>query len=192
VEPSWSLSSPESPTRPRPSASGIFPHQGPRRPAGYILPRHRQQNRARAPTVFIRRDGHVLPLQWLYDGPYAVICRSLHHFTLRSGDKEDKVSTLKLKPCTDPTAPPAQPRVRRRPRSGSVWLTTHFTWSIFRFPRITFKKFLEQFYRTLSASKHLSTRHNTAAARQPPLQLPDDLARAPTVFMSENGSLDSV
>jgi hypothetical protein len=71
---------------------------------------------ARAPTVFVRRDGHVPPLQPLYDGPYTVIRRSLHHFMLRIGDKEDKVSTLRLKPCTDPTAPPALPRVRgRRP-----------------------------------------------------------------------------
>jgi hypothetical protein len=63
------------------------------------------------PTVFVRRDGHVPPLQPLYDGPYTVLHRSLHHFTLRIGDREDKVSTLRLKPCTDPTAPPA----RRRP-----------------------------------------------------------------------------
>ncbi len=50
--------------------------------------------------VFVRRDGHVPPLQPLYDGPYAVIRRSLHHFTLRIGDRVDKVSTLRLKPCT--------------------------------------------------------------------------------------------
>ena len=67
---------------------------------------------ARALTVFVRRDGHVPPLQPLYDGPYTVIRPSLHHFTLRIGDKEDKVSTLRLKPCTDPTA---LPRVRGRP-----------------------------------------------------------------------------
>jgi hypothetical protein len=65
--------------------------------------------------VFVRRDGHVPPLQPLYDGPYAVIRRSLHHFTLRIGDRVDKVSTLRLKPCTDPAAPPALPRVRGRP-----------------------------------------------------------------------------
>ncbi len=74
---------------------------------------------ARAPTVFVRRDSHVPPLQPLYDGPYAVICRSLHQFTLRIGDKEDKVSTLRLKPCTDPTAPPALPRVQGRPPAAS-------------------------------------------------------------------------
>jgi hypothetical protein len=76
----------------------------------------------RTPTVFVRWDGHVPPLQPLYDDTCAVICPSLHHFTLRIGDKEDKVSTLRLKPCSDPTAPPAQPRVRGRPpaavRSG--------------------------------------------------------------------------
>jgi hypothetical protein len=70
---------------------------------------------ARAPTLFMRRDGNEPPLQPLYDGPYAVIRRSLHHFTLRIGDKEDKVSTLRLKPGTDPTSPPAQPRVRGPP-----------------------------------------------------------------------------
>ncbi len=65
--------------------------------------------------MFVRRDGHVPPLQPLYDGPYTVIRRSLHHFTLRIGDKEDKVSTLQLKPCTDPTVPPTQPRVWGHP-----------------------------------------------------------------------------
>jgi hypothetical protein len=30
----------------------------------------------------------------LYYGPCAILRRSLHHFTLRIGDKEDKVSTL--------------------------------------------------------------------------------------------------
>jgi hypothetical protein len=65
--------------------------------------------------VLVRWDGHISPLQLLYDGPYAIIRRSLHHFTLLIGDKEDKVSTLRLKPCTNPTAPPAQPRVWGRP-----------------------------------------------------------------------------
>jgi hypothetical protein len=51
--------------------------------------------------------------------PYTALCRSLHHFTLRIGDKEDKVSTLQLKPCTKPTAPPVQPRVRGRPLSSA-------------------------------------------------------------------------
>jgi hypothetical protein len=42
---------------------------------------------ARALMVFMRQYDHVTPLQALYDGPYAVLCLSLHHFTLRIGDK---------------------------------------------------------------------------------------------------------
>ena len=44
-----------------------------------------------------------------------VLRRSLHHFTLKIGEKTDKVSTLRLKACSDPTAPPALPRPRARP-----------------------------------------------------------------------------
>ena len=69
-----------------------------------------------APTVFVRFDGHVPPLQPLYDGPYAALRRSLHHFTLRINDKEDKVSTLRLKPWTQPTIP----RHLRSPGSGAA------------------------------------------------------------------------
>jgi hypothetical protein len=65
-------------------------------------------------TLFVQWEGHVPLLQLLYDGPYAVLCRSLHHFTLRIGNKEDKVSTHRLNPCTDPTVPPAKPRTRGR------------------------------------------------------------------------------
>jgi hypothetical protein len=60
------------------------------------LPPRLPDDLARAPMVFVRQDGHVPPLQPLYNGPYAVIRRSLHHFTLRIGDKVDKVSTLRL------------------------------------------------------------------------------------------------
>jgi hypothetical protein len=35
----------------------------------------------------------------------------------------------------------------------------------------------------LSAAEHATTRHNTAAARQPPPRLPNDLARATMVFV---------
>ncbi len=49
---------------------------------------------ARAPTMFVRRDGQVPPLQPLYDGPYNVIRRSLHFFTLCIGDKVDKVDKV--------------------------------------------------------------------------------------------------
>jgi hypothetical protein len=53
-------------------------------------------------------------------------------------------------------------------------------------PELPSKNFLEQFSKTLSAAEHPSTRHNTAAAaRRPQPQLPNDLARAPTVFMRQ-------
>jgi hypothetical protein len=52
--------------------------------------------------MFVRGDGHVPPLQSLYDGLYVFIHRSLHYLTLRICDKGDKESTLRLKPCTDP------------------------------------------------------------------------------------------
>ncbi len=83
--------------------------------AAHRPPPQLPDNLARAPTVFVRRDGHVPPL---YDGPYTVNRCSLHHFTLRIGNKVDKVSTLRLKPCTDPTAPPALPRVQGRPAAA--------------------------------------------------------------------------
>jgi hypothetical protein len=51
-------------------------------------------------------------------------------------------------------------------------------------PELPSKIFLEQFSKTLSAAEHTATRHNTAAARRSPPQLPDDLALAPTVFVS--------
>jgi hypothetical protein len=40
------------------------------------------------------------PFLPLYDGPYTVLQRSLHHFRLQLADREDNVSTSWLKPCT--------------------------------------------------------------------------------------------
>jgi hypothetical protein len=48
------------------------------------------------------------------------------------------------------------------------------------------------FSKTLSAAEHTATRHNTTAARRPPPQLPDDLARAPTVFVRRDGHVPSL
>ena len=56
-------------------------------------------------------------------------------------------------------------------------------------PELPPKTFLEPFSKTLSAAEHSATRHNIAAARRPPPQLPDDLARAPTVFVKRDGQL---
>jgi hypothetical protein len=68
-----------------------------------------------ADRVWVRRCGHVPPLTPLYDGPYAVLQRSLRAFKLQIGAKEDQVSTSRLKPCSAST-PTATPPTRGRPR----------------------------------------------------------------------------
>ena len=66
--------------------------------------------------------GRAPPLSPLYDSPYAVLQRSLPHFRLQLGDREDNVSTSRLKPCTGGAAvpmaapPAAAPPRRSRPR----------------------------------------------------------------------------
>jgi hypothetical protein len=57
----------------------------------------------------------------------------------------------------------------------------------FNSPELPSNIFLEQFSKTLGAAKHTATSHNTATARRPLPQLPDDLARAPTVFVRRDG-----
>lgn len=90
-----------------------------------------------ASHVFVRRDGHVPPLEPLYAGPYEVLQRGPKVFRLRLGSKEDSISVDRLKPCisssivraaspprrgrppkpTQPTSPaPASRRPRGRPR----------------------------------------------------------------------------
>jgi hypothetical protein len=56
-------------------------------------------------------------------------------------------------------------------------------------PELFSKIFLEQFSKTLGAAEHTSTIYNTTAAHQPPPQLPDDLAHAPTVFVRRDGHI---
>ncbi len=76
-----------------------------------------------ADRVWVRQGGHAPPLSTLYNGPYTVLQRSLGHFWLQLGNREDNVSTSRpsrLKPCTGgavvPTAaPPRHGRPRREP-----------------------------------------------------------------------------
>ena len=42
---------------------------------------------AAARLFLVRRDGHVPPLTPLYERPYRVIRKSLHHFTVKMGDR---------------------------------------------------------------------------------------------------------
>ena len=78
-------------------------------------PRDLPTDLAAARLVFVRRDGHVPLLTPLYEGPYSVVRRSLHHFTVKMGDREEVISKSRLKTCNDETATPAEPRRRGRP-----------------------------------------------------------------------------
>jgi transposase InsO family protein len=86
-----------------------------------VKPAHNTASGARAPTqlpaallsatyVLVRRDGHVPPLTPLYDGPYKVLQRSLRTFRLQIGNKQDTVSTSRLKAVQEaPDVRPAEP-----------------------------------------------------------------------------------
>ena len=46
--------------------------------------------------LLVRRDGLVLPLAPLYNGPYAVLCRANQHFTIQMGSRVEVISTSRL------------------------------------------------------------------------------------------------
>ncbi len=77
-----------------------------------------------APTMFVRREVHVPPLQPLYDGPYAVLRRSLHHFTLCIGLSQggqgvhSPAQALHRPHCTACAAQGQGPPACRRPLPG--------------------------------------------------------------------------
>ena len=72
-----------------------------------------------AKMVFVRRDETTQPLSPLYAGPYLVVDRRKHFFTLKIGPKIDSVSIHRLKPAFLPaTAVPADPPRRGRPPGG--------------------------------------------------------------------------
>jgi hypothetical protein len=62
--------------------------------------------------VLVRQDGVRPPLAPLYTGPFKVLERSTHFFKLQLGDKQDTVSTHRLKACHTPddTAAATPPR----------------------------------------------------------------------------------
>jgi transposase InsO family protein len=67
-------------------------------------------------------------------------------------------------PMGPPRPPPSsQGRRRHHPRSDSFRLTTHSFYLVCFYTHLNY--LLEQFSKTVSAAKHPSTRHNTAAAR---------------------------
>ena len=65
--------------------------------------------------VLVRWDGQVPPLAPLYVGPYTILPRAAQYFTIQMGDREEVVSTGRLKPCLTPQAVPAQLRCRGHP-----------------------------------------------------------------------------
>ena len=73
--------------------------------------------------VFVRKDGHRLPLTAAYDGPYLILRRSVHHFELQVGSRTDTVSVHRLKPAYLPDdAKAAQPPRRGRPHKTAAEL----------------------------------------------------------------------
>ncbi len=84
--------------------------------------------------VLVRRDAAAPPLTAAYDGPYLVLERSLRSFKLQIGNREEVVSTLRLKPCTSPAdvsvaVPPRRgcPPAATRPQSPAAKPTTTTT-----------------------------------------------------------------
>ncbi len=63
-----------------------------------------------APLIWVHRGGLVPPLQPLYDGPYAVLCRGLRSFTIRVRSWDKVVAVSRLKACTAADATPGSPR----------------------------------------------------------------------------------
>ena len=66
--------------------------------------------------VWVRRDGHVKPLEPLYDGPFLVMTRSEKIFQLQIGAELQTISVDRLKPVhSDTEVSVQQPRKRGRP-----------------------------------------------------------------------------
>lgn len=74
-----------------------------------------------ATHVFIRQDSVRAPLQPPYEGPFPVLARTDHHFTVQLPNRQDVVSKARLKPAfLHPAQPPPplypQPPPRKPPR----------------------------------------------------------------------------
>ena len=75
--------------------------------------------------MFVRRDGHVPPLEPLYTGPFKVLKREEKTFTIQVGTKTEVVSVDRLKPVlsdgpVEVQLPPRRGRPRKSPVEESV------------------------------------------------------------------------
>ena len=85
-----------------------------------------------ANRILVHRDGHVLLLSPLNDGPHVVLQCNPRFFTILIGDRDDTVHVQRLKPfyatpeplaapprCGCPSQPPAPPPADAPPRGAS-------------------------------------------------------------------------
>ena len=106
-----SLASPPTPTPlPQPIVHNL--------PSNPSLPSSLPPALLQASHVLIRRDAAAPPLTPVFSGPYQVLSRSPHFFTLRLGSRTDTVSVHRLKAAVmTPSTPTATPPARGRPPS---------------------------------------------------------------------------
>ena len=77
-----------------------------------------------AQYVFVRRDSHRSPLQRPYDGPYHVVSHGDKSFVVKIGDKNEMISTDRLKPAYCDLDYPVQ--VAIPPRRGRPPKIVHY------------------------------------------------------------------
>jgi hypothetical protein len=68
-----------------------------------------------APLVWAHRGGLDPPLQLLYNGPYPVLHRGPHYFTIRVGSRDEVVAVSHLRACMAAEATLGSPCRRGRP-----------------------------------------------------------------------------
>ncbi len=85
-----------------------------------------------APLVWVCHGGVVPPLQPLYDGPYAILRRGPHSFTIRVGSWDEVIDVGHLKACTAVDAEPGSLRHHGRlpgSRPGGLAATKRVSFS---------------------------------------------------------------
>jgi hypothetical protein len=61
------------------------------------------------PLIWVHCSGIILPLQWPYDGPYAILRHGPRSVTIRVRARDNIVSISPTKPCTDADAETGSP-----------------------------------------------------------------------------------